>query len=157
MSRCKIFRYAFSLVPLKKWQDFLIRFHMEKCPDCQNSLVSLDDVQGITIQESQCADTESLWDGFEEKVREAKRNKQHVFSPRWSWAYGIAVVLVFVAATIWFVLSPQFRKTQVEESLNGHFCINYIRIENEPAQAYIFQPQDSHMIIVWAQKNISGE
>ncbi len=157
MSRCKIFEYAFSLVPLKKWQDFLIRLHMERCPDCQKTLISREDVQGVTIQEGQCVDTESLWDGFEEKVREAKRNKQHVFSPRWSWAYGIAVVLVFVAATIWFVWSPQFRRAQVEESLNGHFRINYIRIENEPAQAYIFQPQNSHMIIVWAQKNISGE
>jgi hypothetical protein len=130
---------------------------MEKCPECQNNLVSLDDVQGITIQESQCADTESLWDGFEAKLREAKRKEDHVYSPRWRWIYGMAFVLVFGAAAIWFVLLPQFRKTQVEESLNGHFRINYIRIENEPAQAYIFQPQDSYMIIVWAQKNISGE
>jgi len=109
------------------------------------------------VQESQCGDSDFLWDGFEEKVREAKSDKQHVFRPRWSWAYGIAVGLALVAATIWLVLSPQFRSIQVEENLNGHFRINYIRIENEPAQAYIFQPQDSHMIIVWAQKNISGE
>jgi len=157
MSRCKIFGCAFSLIPLKKWQDYLIRFHIERCPNCQKTLVSREAVQGITIQESQCVDTESLWDGFEEKVREEKRNKPHIFSPRWGWAYGIAVVLVLVAATIWLVLSPQFRRIQVEESLNEHFRINYIRIENEPAQAYVFQPQDSHMIIVWAQKIISGE
>jgi len=157
MSRCKIFKYAFSLVPLNKWKDFLIRFHIERCPNCQKTLVSREAGQGITIQENQCVDTESLWDGFEEKVREEKRNKQHIFSPRRSWAYGIAVVLVLVAATIWLVLSPQFRRIQVEESLNGHFRINYIRIENKPAQAYVFQPQDSHMIIVWAQKIISGE
>ena len=56
----------------------------------------------------------------------------------------------------------EYKLTQ-EEILEGinegklHFRINYIRIENKPAQAYIFQPQDSHMIIVWAQKNSSGE
>jgi len=157
MFRCKILGYVFSLVPLKKWQDFLIRSHMERCPKCQKTLVSREAVQGITIQESQCVDTESLWDGFEEKVRAEKRNKRHVFSPRWNWAYGVALVLVLGAVTIWLVLSPQFRKTRIEESLNGHFRINYMRIENEPARAYLFQPQDSHMIIVWAQKNISGE
>jgi len=157
MLRCKIFEYAFSLVPLKKWQDYLIRYHMERCPDCQKTLISRRDIQGITIQESQCGATESLWDGFEQKVREAKSDKQHVLNPRWSWAYGLAVVIVFGAAAIWFVLSPQFRKTRIEESLNGRFRINYMRIENEPAQAFLYQPQDSHMIIVWAQKNIRGE
>ena len=157
MFRCKILGYVFSLVPLKKWQGFLIRFHMERCPKCQKTLISREDVQGITIQESQCGDSNSLWDGFEEKVREAKSGKQHVLSPRWNWAYGVALVLILGAVTIWLVLSPQFHKTRIEESLNGHFRINYMRIENEPAQAYLFQPQDSHMIIVWAQKNISGE
>jgi hypothetical protein len=157
MLRCKIFGFAFSLVPLKKWQNFLIGFHMEKCPKCQNLLISREDVQGITIHENHFEDTDSIWDGFEQKVREAKTGRQHVLSPRWSWAYGIAVVLILGAAAIWFALSPQFRKNQVEESLNGHFRINYMRIENKPAQAYFFQPQDSHMIIVWAQKNTSGE
>jgi hypothetical protein len=157
MSCCKIFGFAFSLVPLKKWQDFLIRSHMEKCPECQKTLISREDVQDITIQERQCADSESLWDGFEDKVRKTKRDRQHVFAPRLSWAYGIAVVLMFGAAVLWFVFSPQYRKSRIEESLDGHFRINYMRIENKPAQAYLFQPQDSHMIIVWAQKNISGE
>lgn len=157
MPCCKILKYAFSLLPLNKWQDFLIRFHIERCPECQKTLVSREAIQGITIQESQCGDSDSLWDGFEEKVREQKSDKKQVLSPRWSWAYGIAVVLVLGAAAVLFVLSPQFHKIRIEESLNGHFRINYMRIENEPAQAYLFQPQDSHMIIVWAQKNTGGE
>ncbi len=157
MSRCKIIKYAFALVPLKRWQGFLIRVHMERCPDCQKTLISQEDAQEMIIQESQCAATESVWNGFEEKVNEAGPEGQRVIRPRWGWAYGIAVVLVFISATIWFVLSPQFRKSQVEEKLNGHFRLNYIQIENKPAQAYVYQPQDSHMILVWAQKNTSGE
>ena len=157
MLRCKIIGYAFSFVPLKKGQDLLIRIHMERCPDCQKNLISREDVQGMTIQESQCVAKESIWDGFEEKVEEARTDKQYVFRPRWSWAYGVAILLVFVSVTIWFVLSPQFREGQVEQSLNGHFRINYIQIENKPAQTYVYQPQDSFMILVWAQKNTSGE
>ncbi len=155
MSRCKIIEYAFSFVPLKKWQDFLIRHHMEKCPDCQRSLISREDAQDMTIQEDHCVATESVWDGFEEKVKGARREKQQIFRPRWSWAYGLAMVLVFVS--VWLVLSHQFRKSQVEESINGHFCINYIEIENKPAQTYVYHPLNSNMILVWAQKNTSGE
>jgi hypothetical protein len=157
MSRCKIIEYAFSFVPLKKWQDFLIRSHMERCPFCQKTLISREDVQGIAVQESHCVAAESLWDGFEDKVQEARTDRPQIFRPRWNWAYGIAAVLMLISVAVWFISSPQSRKSQVEETLNGHFRINYIQVENRPAQAYIFKPQDSQMIIVWAQKNTSGE
>lgn len=157
MSRCKIIGYAFPLLPLKKWQDLLIRFHMERCSDCQKTLISREAVQGMTIQESQCGATESLWDGFEEKVKEARNDNQQVFRPRWSWTYGLAIALVSVSVVVWFIVSLLFRTDRLEEGLNGHFRINYIQVENKPAQAYVYQPQDSHMILVWAQKNTSGE
>jgi hypothetical protein len=144
-------------LPLKKWQDYLIRSHMEGCPDCQETLIRREDVQGMTIQENQCVATETVWDGFAEKVKQTRTEKPQVFRPRWSWAYGLAVALVSASVALWFVLSPQFRKSQVEESLNGRFRINYIQIENKPARTYVYQPQDSHMILVWAQKNTSGE
>jgi hypothetical protein len=35
----------------------------------------------------------------------------------------------------------------------GRFEINYINVDGAPAQAYIYQPQGSDMIIVWAGKN----
>lgn len=157
MSRCKFFEYAFFLVPLKKWQDLLIRVHMGTCPECQKSLVNREIVQGITAQEIHYGSAESFWDGFEHKVREAKRSQKNATLPRLRWAYGVTVVVLFAAAAIWFALAPQIRKARIEASLNEHFCINYIRIEDKPAQAYIFKPQDSQMIIVWAQKNIRGE
>jgi hypothetical protein len=157
MLRCKTIEYAFSLVPLKKWQDFLIRFHMMRCPDCQKMLISREEVQGITVQESQCLATEAVWDGFEEKLKEARTENRQLFRPRWNWAYATAVAFVSVSVAIWILISPQFRKSRVEESFSGRFRINYIQIENKPAQTYVYQPQDSFMILVWAQKNTSGE
>jgi hypothetical protein len=130
---------------------------MERCSDCQKTLISREDVQGMTIQEIQCETTEVVWDVFEEKLKEARTDTRQAIRPRWNWAYGIAVALVSVSLVIWFILSPQFRESQVEESLNGRFRINYIQVENKAAQAYVYQPQDSYMILVWAQKNSSGE
>jgi len=37
------------------------------------------------------------------------------------------------------------------------FQIYNLRIEGEPARAYLFKPQGTDMIIVWAQKNERGE
>jgi len=35
--------------------------------------------------------------------------------------------------------------------------IDYIRIGSETARAYVFQPQDSNMTLVWVEKNGEGE
>jgi hypothetical protein len=157
MPRCKILGYAFAMIPVKKWQDFLIRHHMERCPECQNGLATLEDVRGIMIPESQCQESVTSWDGFQAKLKKEKKKEKPLYRSRWRWAYAMAGLVVLVAAAIWVIKTPPFRKSQLEERLSGHFRINYIRIENKPAQAYVYQPQDSNMIIVWAQKNIRGE
>ncbi len=157
MPRCKILSYAFAMIPLKKWQDFLIRHHMERCPECQNGLATVEDVRGIIIPESQCQEIATSWDGFQAKLKKGEREEPHLYSSRWRWAYAMAGLVVLAAAAILVIKTPPFHKAQLEERLIGHFRINYIRIENKPAQAYVYQPQDSNMIIVWAQKNIRGE
>ena len=40
------------------------------------------------------------------------------------------------------------------EDLVESFQINYIRVENKPAHAYIYWPQGTEMVIVWAEKTI---
>lgn len=156
MSRFKILGYVFSMIPLKKWQDYLIRL-IERCPENKNYLATVEEVREIMIEESQCQESTSLWDGFQAKLKEAKATEKSVRSLRWRWAYGAAVLAVLFVATIWIVNTPSFREGQVEERLNGNFRINYIRVEDRAAQPYVYQPQGSHMIIVWAQKNIRGE
>jgi len=41
-----------------------------------------------------------------------------------------------------------------EEDITSPFQIKYIRIYDKPARTYLFQLQDSNMIIIWAEKNI---
>ena len=43
-------------------------------------------------------------------------------------------------------------KAPSENPLEGQFQINFIEIENEPAQAYVFRPQDSNTYFVWVEK-----
>jgi len=58
-------------------------------------------------------------------------------------------VVVMVAVLIYKTFTPS--RIQQKE-LTKTFQINYLKIENEPAQAFIFQPKDSDLIIIWAEK-----
>ena len=157
MSNCRLVEFLFTVLPLKKWQDFLILRHMQDCPRCQEKLADRDDVLGLMIREEHIIDDGILWGGFESKLKDKQLNGKPIRSPRWKWAYGIVAAFVIIAGI--FVVSniSQWRNGRGEEMASDHFQINYIRIEGEPAQTFLFKPQGTDMIIVWAQKNTTGE
>jgi len=157
MTNCKMVEFLFAVFPLKIWQDFLIRRHMQVCPRCQEKLATRDDIIDLMIREEHIRDIESLWVDFESKLKHKQSKEKAVHSPHWKWAYGVAVTFVIVAGI--FVVSSisHWRNNRIEKISSDHFQINYIRIEGEPAQAYLFKPQGTDMIIVWAQKNMTGE
>jgi hypothetical protein len=49
---------------------------------------------------------------------------------------------------------PSSRKSP---DLAERFQINYIKIDNKPARAFLFQLQESNMIFIWAEKINEGE
>ena len=157
MTNCKMVEFLFAIFPLKIWQDFLIRRHMQVCSRCQEKLANRDEITDLVIREEHVIDFESLRADFESKLKYKQSKEKAIHSSQWKWAYGAAVTFVIVAGI--FVVSniSHWRNNRIEESSSDHFHINYIRIEGEPAQAYLFKPQGSDMIIVWAQKNMTGE
>lgn len=157
MTNCKMAEFLFAFIPLKIWQDFLIRRHMQDCPRCQEKLANRDEIIELVIREEHIKDAESLWTDIESKLKTKQSKEKAVHSSQQRWAYGAAITFVIVAGI--FVVSniSHWRNNRVEEISSDHFQINYIRIEGEPAQAYLFKPQGTDMIIVWAQKNMTGE
>jgi hypothetical protein len=157
MSNCRLAEFLFEALPLKKWQDFLIRRHMRDCPRCQEKLASRDDILNLMIREEHIANDGVLWEGFESRLKDEKQALGPIHSSRWKWAYGVVAALVIVAGL--FVVSnlSQWRNGRVEVISGDHFQINYMRIEGEPAQTFLFKPQGTDMILVWAQKNRTGE
>lgn len=157
MSNCKMVEFLFAVFPLKIWQAFLIRRHMHDCPRCQEKLADRDEILDLIIREEHITDVEALAADFESKLKAEKGKVRPVHSPQWKWAYGVVAAFVIVAGI--FVVSniSNWGNGRVEEISRDHFQINYIRIEGEPAQAYLFKPHGTDMIIVWAQKSTTGE
>ncbi len=153
MFRCRMVNFLFSIFPFKIWQNFLLQKHIQNCPACQENLASLEETKSLLIQEEEVGGLERLWPKVKLQLTKEKRKERLFRLPRWGWAVGAAFLLIAIVLGIWFYQLAPPGKTP-EEDITSPFQIKYIRIYDKPARTYLFQPQDSNMIIIWAEKNI---
>ncbi len=152
MYKCKIIDFLFTFIPIKHWQGFLIRRHIQKCPSCLIKLADAEEVRSLLVQESELEGMEGLWPAVKAKLSESREEARIPLGRQWKWVYASAFLALALAGLIWlyFVFIPG--KGPSEEPLAGQFQIEYIEIENEPAQAYVFRPHDSNTFFVWVEK-----
>lgn len=152
MSRCKIFNFLFILLPFKYWQDFLIRHHIQECPLCQEKMVNAEEVKSLLIQEDEGKNLEGLWPALKMQLRMQEKKEKSIPQRRVRWAYFVSALFAVVAVGILLYFTFILEKGPPEESEFERFQINYIKVENRPARAFLFRPRDSKMTIVWAEK-----
>jgi hypothetical protein len=152
MGKCRLYEILFSIFPLKSWQDFIIRHHFDVCPSCQKRPALVEEVRSALLSEEEMQNRKDFWPEFAQAFEESK--KKLVRPPHWRLIYGTVALTAVIIAGAWFVFVT---KPERVSDLHDRFKINYIRIEDKPARAYLFQPQDSNMIFVWAEKNTVGD
>lgn len=122
-----------------------------------DDLATLDEARRATISRERLEGVKDFWPGFAVAVGE-KGSKKRVRTgdgriPQ--WALGAAGLLVVIGV---IVLVPKlFRRgipTAAPEETFVNFRIDSIKINEEPAQAFIFQTQDQGSTFVWVEKQL---
>ena len=149
--------FFFGFLPLKSWRGFLLRRHIERCPSCQARLTSREEARSLLVQEDGLTPRQRLWHeieaGLETRPKIKEREAQLLGQKRWRWA-AVAVGLFIVGLTsFWLFKGYKQEKTMTGEEASERFRINYLKVENKPAQAYLYQPCESNMIIIWVEKS----
>ncbi|MGD2295500.1 MAG: hypothetical protein PVF22_06655 [Candidatus Aminicenantes bacterium] len=153
MIRCKVINFLFNVFPVKALRGFLIKIHFEKCPDCTESLAEIEETQTLFIPEEKTKDLVNLWPGIKAKLCEVEELKPRPhFWPRWRWALGAAGLTVFLMAGFWLLTGPEGPEMALQSSAEDQLQINYIKVEEKPAGAIVYEPPDSNMVIVWAER-----
>jgi hypothetical protein len=153
MIPCKFINLLFSVFPVRAFQGFLIKNHFEKCPHCQNSLVKAEELRLIFVKEENAFEMARIWPGIREKLYEGSEGKNRKsFFPRWRWALSSAVLTVLVLTGFLYLNGPDSTKMAFQQDLDQPFQINYIKVEEKPAGTYVYEPEDSEMIFVWAEE-----
>jgi hypothetical protein len=159
MSHCKTVEFFYALIPLRPWRDLLIRRHLERCPSCLAGLASREEAGRLLVQEAGASVSRSFWSGVAAGIAEDSGGKmagdsQIPLLPARRW--GLAVATAFLGVLLiglffWRDLRPERVSA---DAVQARFELEYVRVGGQPANAVIYQPQGSDMIIVWAEKNL---
>jgi len=155
MASCRMVNVLYAVIPFRLVRDLLIRTHMERCKHCTARLISRRDAEALLVKPEDEGAVERLWQKIDQKaVQPVPVAERRPAGLGWEWAAGAATFLMVVAASLWLLRGIQTQPVRVDSVRPPErFEIDYINVGGAPAQAFIYQPRGSDMIIVWAGKN----
>ena len=157
MLRCKTVEFLFDALPIDAWRAVLLRRHWDRCPACQAKLLGREESRRLLAG----APDPEEWSGFRRRLRKriAAGTAVPIRSPRGRserllrWAPSAAMLLVLAMTGVWLARENGKRPAIPEKPRAAQrFELDYLRIDGQPAGAYIYRPQGSGIIIVWAEK-----
>lgn len=166
MALCKIINFFYACAPLKILRDMLIRRHGERCSLCQDRLASQEEAVSLLVQEAAVSPARPAWPEIKLRLagevlrREAdtgriavkEKDELGLGTGLWRWVIGAAAFLLVGLASFWLWRGFTPGSGLPPQDQAKRFRINYLRVENKPGQAYLYQPGESDLIIIWVQK-----
>jgi len=156
MDFCSTVDLLYRAVPVPRFRDWLIRAHIERCPGCQARLLSRDEALSLLVRPSDLGAIDRLWPSISRRAGRAPVVAEPTMgrgSYVWRWAAVPAMVLAVTLSGFWLL-------RQVERSTSGaalaastpRFELDYVNVGGAPAQTFVYQPQGTDTVFVWASK-----
>jgi hypothetical protein len=170
MRHADLVGFLFRVLPFGAWKDALLRGHIENCPACRGRRACLEEASRVLVRSEDAGVPGGFWPAIAGRIDgcavapapTAGRACAAGPAPeprRWAWRWaaaisGTALAVVLTIALVRFLSPTAPGAAGAVESGPDQVRIHYVRIDNEPAQTFIFKPHDSDVVIVWAGKNI---
>jgi hypothetical protein len=149
----------FWLLPFKKWQAFLIRFHFNKCPTCQEESGIDETLSQVLISPRDCQDLPSLWPEVKKQIILDQENeagkKRFVFIPRWQWVLPVLGLICLIIFLPYLSEKNNISNIPGKQKIlkrGSKIILKSVKMENLPAKTYFFQSSHPDRLIVWVQK-----
>jgi hypothetical protein len=117
-------------------------------------VASQDEVKTLIIKQEDVGEFKDLWPAVKSGViqKNGKREKRDFPYKRWAFS-TVGILAVLLAGFLFYSVLFQ-NGILIEPEGEARFQINSIRVGDEPATPFIYQPKDSDMILVWAEKGM---
>lgn len=158
---CKLYKILFWLLPLKRWQAYVINSHFHKCDLCRRESGIDDNFSRFPVSPQNCQDLPSTWPQIKEQIllgTEKKGGKRGFnLLPKWQWALPVlALISIFLLLPY---LSDKKATTPIPGDIlstkkNQKIIVKSVKMENQPAKTFFFKSNHPDRLIVWVQKKI---
>jgi len=160
MRFCRIVDRLYDAVPSRAFRGWLIRSHMERCEFCQAGLVGRGAARSLFVAPEDFGAADRLWAKIGPSVTaRGPQPSEHAAAPRLRLAWAAGAVSLFVTAVVGFWLLSGIRTAGTGPGTGAvpaadRFQMDYVRVGGADARTFVYQPNDSEMIIVWAEPEI---
>ena len=157
MAFCKMVDVIYAALPLRPLRAFLIRSHMDSCPRCQSRLLSRAEAGRLFVSPGAVGMPADLWGRITFQTERATAVPEALPVPAgagWRWATAAATAAVVAVTGFWLLREidrPGFGPSLVGAA--DRFQIDYVNVGGAPAQTFVYQPQGTDTVFVWAIKN----
>jgi hypothetical protein len=129
---------------------------VDRCEHCRAALVSSDEARSLLFSEEDFKEGIDLWPRVGRELKASVPWKRAAGMPlsRSGLLAGAAAFFLACLLLVWNVLVQEPPELRTSEE---GFRIRSIQIDNEPAQAFLYQTSDFDMVFVWAEKNKNEE
>lgn len=159
MWSCKVVDFLFAAVPMTRWQDFLIRVHRERCPVCRARLAAREEARSVLYREEDFGARSDMWGRIRAAATLPSPTPRPAAWPRPGLArFATAAVVLALAAGVSALVLVGFRveRPSGPRPEAARFTLEYVRVDREPADPFIYQARDQRLTLVWAAKKSKG-
>jgi hypothetical protein len=115
-------------------------------------MIGIDEARAATIPKERIEKGADFWPELVHGLKRAKPAKPS--GPRLGRRWVLAAAGFAAVAIGFFLLRPG----EKDDPASGiKLRVNYVKMYEEPAQAFIFKTQDENTTFVWVEKRESGE
>lgn len=152
MNGCRWSELLFRVLPVKAWRGRLLARHVDGCPACRQELATPEEAGRLAIRPESAGPGDSFWPAVQAAIerRRAKGRRSIPMTRRpWLYAAGIsatAAAAVFVVLTL---RNPKPGGSAFPAPAAQEFRLDSIELGSGPARAYLYQPRDSGLLMIW--------
>jgi hypothetical protein len=155
MDFCSMVDRLYRAVPLRRFRDWLIRAHLEGCPRCQARLLSRDEARSLLVGPEDVGPADALWQRISRLAEPACTVRRP--APRkpgwvWRWAAAAAMTAAVAVTGFWVLRQVERPEAGVLVAEVQRFEIDYVNVGGEPARTFVYQPQGTDTVFVWASR-----
>jgi len=156
MAFCRTANFVYAALPFRPLRDWLIRTHMERCPRCQERLLSPEEARGLLVAPGQLGDPLARWRRIAGEAGRAAglpETRPAAAGAGWRWAAAMATVLAVAATGFWLLHETGGPAVGPGRAAAAErFELAYVKVGGAPAQAFVYQAQGTDTVFVWAQR-----